>query len=87
VLKESLANTGADLAVMASAHVYDTIIRHTPGLVDPNAFKQVRYQVKETKITSWRYLAGTPKQDLRPSRRGHAASLTLDAWNENDEDD
>ncbi len=61
VLKQSLASTRADLAVMVSAHVYDTVVRHVPGLVDPAAFRRVRYQVKEADITSWMYLAGAPR--------------------------
>jgi CRP-like cAMP-binding protein len=72
ILKESLAITRADLAVMASAHVYDTVIRHTPGLVDPGAFRRVRYQVKEAKIISWMYLAGATRNRPRAGtpRRG-----------------
>jgi hypothetical protein len=67
ILKESLATTHADLAFMASAHVYDTVIRHLVGPVDPNAFRRVRYQVKEAKITSWMYLAGAVRN--RPGTR------------------
>jgi hypothetical protein len=57
VLKRSLAATQADLAFMASTHVYDTIVRHTPGLVDPATFRPVRYRVKEATINSWMYLS------------------------------
>jgi hypothetical protein len=67
ILKDSLAATKADLAVMASTHVYDTVIRHSPGLVDPAAFRRVRYQVKEAKITSWMYLAGAIRSRPRTS--------------------
>ena len=62
VLKETLAATQADLTVMASSHVYDAIIRRAPGFVDRAAFRQVRYQVKEAKITSWMYLAGAARK-------------------------
>jgi hypothetical protein len=58
VLKDALAATGADLGFIASAHVYDTVIRHTVGLVDPTAYRRVRVSVKESTITSWMYLAG-----------------------------
>jgi CRP-like cAMP-binding protein len=57
VLKGSLATTGADLAFIASHHVYETVIRHTPGLVDPASYRRVRVQVKESKITGWLYVA------------------------------
>jgi hypothetical protein len=38
--------------------VYDTVIRHTTGLVEPQAYRQIRTRVKESMITSWMYLAG-----------------------------
>jgi hypothetical protein len=68
VLKESLANTRADLAFMASAHVYDTVIRHTVGLLDPAGFRQVQFRVKEAEITSWMYLAGAAQRPTGPAQ-------------------
>jgi hypothetical protein len=67
ILKESLATSQADLAFMASAHIYDTVIRHLSGLVDPDAFRRVCYRVKEAKITSWMYLASAARS--RPGTR------------------
>jgi hypothetical protein len=58
-LKEALAAADADLAFIASGHVYDTVIRHATGLVDPAAFRRIRVNVKESKTTSWMYIAGT----------------------------
>jgi hypothetical protein len=58
ILKQSLKDTGADLAFMASEHVYDTVIRQTRGLVDPAAYQRMRFQVKEADVTAWMYLAG-----------------------------
>jgi hypothetical protein len=46
-LKEALAAAGADLAFIASGHVYDTVIQHATGLVDPAAFRRIRVNVKE----------------------------------------
>ena len=57
-LRQSLASTGADLAFIASDHVYDSVIQHAAGLVDPTTFRRVRVQVKESKITGWIHLAG-----------------------------
>jgi hypothetical protein len=68
ILKQSLANTQADLAVMVSAHVYDTVVPLAPGLMTPDSFRQVQYQVREAKTTSWMYLAG-PTMD-QPQTRG-----------------
>jgi|SRR6266508_98781 len=58
ILKETLATTCADLAFVASAHVYDTVIRHATGLVEPTAYRRIRMRVKESMITSWMHLAG-----------------------------
>src|SRR5437016_694346 len=73
VLKETLAATQADLTVMASSHVYDAIIRRAPGFVDRAAFRQVRYQVKEAKITSWMYPCRRRPQGYA-ARRYHAGA-------------
>jgi len=78
ILKESLAATQADLAFMASAHVYDTVVRHTLGLVDPAAFRRVRCQVKEARITSWMYLAGTTRKPRSGAPRRGGRSVVLD---------
>jgi hypothetical protein len=59
VLKKSLAQTNADLAFMASNHVYDTVIRQNRRLVDPAAFKQVQFRIKESKVIGWVYLANS----------------------------
>jgi hypothetical protein len=58
VVKASLARTGADLAVITSSHVYDTVIRNGPGFVDPAAYLPVQVQVKEANATGWLHLAG-----------------------------
>jgi Crp-like helix-turn-helix domain len=69
ILKEALASTQADLAFMVSTHIYETVIRHATQLADPSAYRRVRFQVKESKITSWMYLAGVAKID-NPGRTG-----------------
>jgi CRP-like cAMP-binding protein len=56
-LREELKRSGADLGFMASGHVFDTVIRHAPGLVDPSAFRPVRFQLKESKISAWMYVS------------------------------
>ena len=57
-LKDKLTATRADLGFVASAHVYDTVIRHATGLVEPDAYQKIRTRVKESTITGWMYLAG-----------------------------
>ncbi len=57
-VKRMLHSTGADLAVITSGHVYDTVVRQTPGAIDPAAYRPVRARVKESTIAGWMYLAG-----------------------------
>jgi hypothetical protein len=64
-VKRALAARRADLAFVASAHVYDTVVRPMGELVDPNRYQRVRIRVKETDATAWLYLAG---DDVRPGR-------------------
>jgi CRP-like cAMP-binding protein len=58
VLKERLSETGADLGFIASSFVYDNVIKHGPGYVDPVTYQQVEVQVKESKLNAWMHLAG-----------------------------
>ncbi len=58
ILKQELESTGADFGLMASGYVYDTVIRDGPGLVDPATYRQVEFQVKESRITAWMHLSG-----------------------------
>jgi CRP-like cAMP-binding protein len=56
-LKKELARTGAHLGVIVSAFVYDSVIKHAPGYVDPNQYHQLRFRVKESNLAAWMYLA------------------------------
>lgn len=57
-LRERLAATGADLGVIASRFVYDSVIAHSPGYIDADEYEPIRCQVKETDIEGWIYLPG-----------------------------
>jgi hypothetical protein len=76
-LRDALRAADADLAFMASAHVYETALRSDAGLLDPATFTQVSFQVKESQITAWMHVAGSrastavaqaapPPEDDRP---------------------
>ncbi|TQL99097.1 hypothetical protein FB559_4753 [Actinoallomurus bryophytorum] len=58
-LREALRAAEADLAFMASAHVYETALRSDAGLLDPATFTQVSFRVKESQITAWMHVAGS----------------------------
>jgi CRP-like cAMP-binding protein len=60
VLKRHLKDTEADLGFIASAFVYDNVIRQRGEPMDAADFKRVRFRAKESTVTAWIYLAGTP---------------------------
>ena len=55
-LKKELARTGAHLGVIVSAFVYESVIKHAPGYVDPSQYRQLRFRVKESTLAAWMYL-------------------------------
>lgn len=52
-LKQILRGTGAELALIASERVYDDVIRHGLGLVDPAEYHRIELRVKETGTVAW----------------------------------
>jgi hypothetical protein len=77
-LREALRTADADLAFMASAHVYDTALSSDAGLLDPATFTQVSFRVKESQITAWMHVAGL-RTSLRPSTAVAETALPPDA--------
>ena len=57
-LKKELARTAADLGVIVSPFIYDLVIKHAPGYVDPAQYRHLRFRVKESNVTAWMYLSG-----------------------------
>jgi hypothetical protein len=57
-LREALRASGADLAFMASEHVFTTTLSSDTGLLDPTTFTQVGFRVKESQITAWMHVTG-----------------------------
>jgi class 3 adenylate cyclase len=58
VLKRQLAEQSADLGLIVSAFVYDTVVKHAPGTMDPARFGQVRVRIKESRLSAWMILFG-----------------------------
>ncbi|MFI0446404.1 Crp/Fnr family transcriptional regulator [Actinomadura sp. 6N118] len=74
ILKSEMARTGADLGFVVSDFVYDSVVKHAPGPVDPLAYRRVKVRVKETKTRAWIYLSAemgkrTPDLRARPSAK------------------
>jgi Cyclic nucleotide-binding domain len=56
VLKEVMASTGANLGIIASVFVYETVIRHAEGWTDPDKYEMVQVSVKESSMPAWMQL-------------------------------
>lgn len=69
VLKERMASTGASLGIIASEFVYETVIRHAEGWIDPDEYETVRVNVKESRIPGWMW---THPASLAPAAPGSA---------------
>jgi class 3 adenylate cyclase len=57
-LKRLLAESGAELGLVVSSFVYDSIVLRHPCLVHPDAFRPLRFQTKNTRARAWTYLPG-----------------------------
>ncbi|MFA1548518.1 effector-associated domain 2-containing protein [Actinomadura chokoriensis] len=66
-LKEAVAAAETGIALIVSRRVYDDVVRHGRGLVDPGDYYRVRVQVKETSDDAWVMVPGG-----RPVRRAGA---------------
>lgn len=62
-LKEAVAAAETGIAVIVSRRVYDDVVCHGRGLVDPGDYSPVRVQVKETADDAWIMVPG-----VRPGR-------------------
>ncbi|WP_157430970.1 cyclic nucleotide-binding domain-containing protein [Actinomadura macra] len=65
ILKDRLAQSGADLGFIASSFVYESVIAHSPGYVNAADYERVRCRVKQTDVEGWMHLLGTPVQPAR----------------------
>lgn len=66
--KAALAATRCELGFVVSDRVYDDVIRHGPGLIDPDLYDAISVSLKETEVRAWVYF---PPGSVRPA---------LDAW-------
>jgi hypothetical protein len=67
-LRQALACSGAELALIISDYVYRSIVCRYPSLISPDAFGPVRVQVKQTRAKAWTYLPSTPPLTGAPAR-------------------
>ena len=58
--KDAIAESTAHLGVIASAFVYETVIRHGPDPREAASYSQVPVEVKESDTTAWMRLVDAP---------------------------
>jgi hypothetical protein len=57
-LRQLLAGSGGELALIASDYMYESVVRRHPTLVDPAAFRPVAVEVKQTMARGWVQIPG-----------------------------
>jgi hypothetical protein len=57
-LRQLLADSRADLAFAVSGYVFDSIVSRHPALIDPDLFRPLAVEVKETNTLAWVRLDG-----------------------------
>jgi hypothetical protein len=55
-LRRALATSDAELALIVSDYVYDSLVCRYPSVVSPAAFQGIRFQAKKTRGHAWTYL-------------------------------
>lgn len=70
-LRTALAASGAELALIVSAYVHDTVIRHGPGLIDPAEYHPIEVAVKETRARAWVNILGRRRTEVTAAAAGH----------------
>ena len=70
-LKDAVAEAETAIAVIVSRRVYEDVVSHGRGLVDPGDYYRVEVKVKETSDEAWITVPGT-----RPARRSEVPATT-----------
>ncbi|MGI8329933.1 effector-associated domain 2-containing protein [Actinomadura scrupuli] len=65
--KDALRASGSHLALIVSQQVYDDVVRHGRGLIDPGEYHKVGISVKETASTAWIRVPGPNAPRAEPS--------------------
>jgi hypothetical protein len=87
-VREALAAApeSATVALVASGHIYDEVIRHRHPGIDPDTYRRIEVQVKETSTRAWLHIPGhTPGAPASsaatqpPGRAGRSGGFTITA--------
>jgi hypothetical protein len=69
-LKEALKESTTEVGLIVSQRVYEDVVRHSVGLVNPTDYREVAVQVKETDKTAWISVPGTSVSTPAPLATG-----------------
>jgi class 3 adenylate cyclase len=61
-LRRALAASDGELAMAVSGYVFRNLVCRYPSLVSPDAFEEIRFQVKRTRARAWTYLPRVGRQ-------------------------
>lgn len=87
-VKRVFAGSGSDFALVTSDALYEDVISHGPGLIDPAMYAPINIRCKETRSRAWLYLPPVRNPVLRmlngrgsqpATSRGRARSKTAKA--------
>lgn len=59
-LRRVLAESCAELALIVSGYMYDSLVRRHPSMIDPALFRQLKTRVKRTRVQGWLLVPGEP---------------------------
>ena len=67
------AEASTDLGLVASEYLYDELIRHGPGLIEPAAYELIKVPGDRTHACAWVHFPARPTRPVRPAP-GHVPS-------------
>ena len=74
VVRARLTQTVADLVLIVSDAIYQGIVKHGYGRIDPAVFQPVWVNAKETNARAWLHIPGTGCQGMKPAPAPAAAT-------------
>jgi tetratricopeptide (TPR) repeat protein len=74
-LRATLRATAAPFAMIVSDMIYEDIVKHGYGQIDPDAFHAVAVREKEARVLAWVHVPGDPGAPLRAGVAGRAVPI------------
>lgn len=61
-LKRGIVENCADLGLVTSQFVYETVVSQTADLIAPAKYRKINFQVKKSRNVAWMYLADSTER-------------------------